>query len=101
MVFMTDPRTTTLKTRTKAPYAIVYVGGLMIEAYVAGYAYSTEAAERRVRKARGTLAYGPVVAGKVTVTMPAPPGPKTVTMPSIFPGGAPVEAEVITVPAVR
>jgi hypothetical protein len=119
---MTSTHTTqiTLKTRTKAPYAIVYLGSERIKPSVVGYAYSHSAAATRLRREANhgnrNLDMLPVVNGMVSFlgTLPGTQGPAeapvspvqpsqptTVVMAPLFPGEAPVEAPVIVVPGVE
>lgn len=62
--------TTTIKTKTKAPFVIVYVGPKGCE--LAGYAYTVEAATKRARRMGFRYKVLPVIAGKVEVPLPAP-----------------------------
>lgn len=96
--------TTTLKTRTKAPFVIVYTGPK--GAAIVGYAYTTAAATKRARKLGRAYTVLPVVGG--TVTVPTPTAPTTpvvpaghVLMPGLFPGTAPAVVPLITIPEVK
>lgn len=68
MCAMMSAMTTTLKTRTKAPYVIVYVGPKGVE--IAGYAYTLERAKLRARRLGFRYVVRPVEAGHVTVELP-------------------------------
>lgn len=69
-----DETTHTLRTRSKAAYAIVYVGtrgGKPVNPpTIEGYAHTKVAADRRARRLGSRHVVAPIVAGRVTVTVP-------------------------------